>query len=154
MRMVHSSVDHEEWVVLDSGADLSLLPSGTEAGHDLNQVPSFRLEDAQGKSLQIGGMRKVQLTFIQAFPKSSVEEECILDEEFIVANVTNPLLSLGRLLKHGWTFWCKGRERLEFCERESAWQVCWNSSFPGQRMQDSSVLQTKQFERACMCEKG
>ena len=26
VRMVHSSVDHEEWVVLDSGADLSCLP--------------------------------------------------------------------------------------------------------------------------------
>ena len=39
VRMVHSSAEHEEWAALDSGADLSLLPSGTEAGHDLNQVP-------------------------------------------------------------------------------------------------------------------
>ena len=34
-------------------------------------------------------------------------DECVLDEEFVVANVTNPLLSLGRLLKRGWIFGAK-----------------------------------------------
>ena len=40
-----------------------------------------------------------------------------MDEEFIVANVanvTNPLLSLGRLLKHGWTFGAKEEKDWNF----------------------------------------
>ena len=103
--MVESQDEDQEWVVLDSGADLSLLPLSSCAGVDVGGTPRFRLEDAQGKSLRIGGVRKAQLSFVQAFGASLVQSgECFLDEEFVVAKVTNTLISLGRLLKNKWVF--------------------------------------------------
>ena len=121
VRMVQNS-EHEEWVVLDSGADLSLLPSGTEAGVELSQVPSLRLEDAQGKAVKVQQLRKAQLSLVQAFPREHMDE-CVLDEEFVVANVTNPLLSLGRLLKHGWIFGAKDDRDRNFIN-ESEYGPC------------------------------
>ena len=49
-------------------------------------------------------MRRAQLAYTQAFSNDSQEEECVLNEESVMANVTSPLLSMGRLLKPGWTF--------------------------------------------------
>lgn len=51
-----------EWIVLDSGADVSLLPHRFLAGQEV-QSPDLRLEDAQDNQIQVGGMRKAQVEF-------------------------------------------------------------------------------------------
>ena len=52
------------------------------------------------KFIQVGGMRKAQVEFDHCLGA----EYCFLSESFIVSNVTNILLSFGRLLKTGWNF--------------------------------------------------
>ena len=50
-----------EWVALDSGADVSLIPSNrVDVGCEI-EAPQFLLEDAQGNSLRVGGMREAQV---------------------------------------------------------------------------------------------
>ena len=80
-------------VVLDSGADGSVLP--LEYGHIGQPDPSFdgsSFVDAQGKPICIKDARIAEVRF------GSV----IFKERFIIAAVTSPLISMGRLLKEGW----------------------------------------------------
>ena len=88
-----------EWIVLDSGADVSLIPSDRlNVGSEI-AAPQLFLEDAQGNSLRVGGMREAQVEFLNSIPETSM---CCLCEDFIVSDVTHVLLSFGRMLKSGW----------------------------------------------------
>ena len=81
-------------VVLDSGADGSVLP--LEYAHIGLHDESFHKDsayvDAQGKPINVRGSRiaEVQLGSVR------------FKERFIIAAVTSPLISMGRLLKDGW----------------------------------------------------
>ena len=81
-------------VVLDSGADGSVLP--LEYAHIGLHDESFHKDsayvDAQGKPINVRGARiaEVQLGSVR------------FKERFIIAAVTSPLISMGRLLKDGW----------------------------------------------------
>lgn len=102
-----SQVETGEWIVLDSGADVSLLPHRMAMAGKPKQMSGYvRLEDAQGGKLQIGGMNQAQISFIEAHScRPDVgESECSVAEDFIVSDVKHILLSLGRLLKRDWKF--------------------------------------------------
>ena len=64
------------------------------------------LEDAQGGNLAINQMRRANIQFAgkNVASKDDSEATCSIVEDFVVANVTNVLISMGRLLKHGWKF--------------------------------------------------
>ena len=95
------SQEEAQWIVLDSGADVSLLPfSHGSAGVD-SGTPKSHLEDAQGQKLRVGGMRQAELEFEHVLER---DQGCSVTESFIVSDVTNILLSFGRLLKIGWQF--------------------------------------------------
>ena len=94
--------DQSEWIVLDSGADVSLLPSASLAGQHVD-APDLHLEDAQGKRLRIGGTRKAQLEFKHVFGVGD-GLACGVCESFVLSAVTSTLLSFGRLLRTGWSF--------------------------------------------------
>ena len=95
------SQEEAQWIVLDSGADVSLLPfSHGSAGVD-SGTPKSHLEDAQGQKLRVGGMRQAELEFEHVLES---DQGCSVTESFIVSDVTNILLSFGRLLKIGWQF--------------------------------------------------
>ena len=84
---------HAVEIILDSGADGSALPM--EYGHA--GVPTalddrLRFVDAQGSPLNVSSTRLATVDF----------GDFALKEEFIVASITSPLLSLGKLMKHGW----------------------------------------------------
>ena len=87
-------------IVLDSGADISLLPySMADRGQDGGRRFSRTvLEDAQGGRLQTFGRRSAQI---------EVEDRgnglVVIEDDFVVSNVRCPLVSLGRLLHRGWT---------------------------------------------------
>ena len=83
-------------VVLDSGADLSVMPRAwLEAGIGVESTggPTVRMVDAQGGIMPNLGSRCVTLDLGQA---------CV-QEIFHASDVDTPLLSLGRLLKKGWS---------------------------------------------------
>ena len=85
-------------VVSDSGADISLLPyhmSGCgfskPGGHAI-------LEDAQGERLQTYGKRSARVEC-----EGLNNDLVVIEDDFIVASVQSPLISLGRLLHRGWS---------------------------------------------------
>ena len=100
VRTVEMWEEEKEWIVLDSGADVSLLPRRCAAGYDIPS-PQVQLEDAQGNPLDISWMRQVEVEFGHCL---NDDIGCCLNEAFIVSDVTNILLSFGRLLRRGWTF--------------------------------------------------
>ena len=88
-----------QMVILDSGADISLLPyEMADRGHPTRQLGKAVLEDAQGGRLQTYGRRSAQIEV-----EGENNELIVIEDDFIVSNVRNPLVSLGRLLHRGWT---------------------------------------------------
>ena len=81
-------------VVIDSGADGSVLPLEYVAiGHrDPTFDKSSSFIDAQGKPISVREARIAEVQF------GSV----VFKEWFIIAPVTSPLISMGRLLRDGW----------------------------------------------------
>lgn len=81
-------------IILDSGADGSALPlSYASVGSPTSAGDKPRFVDAQGVPLNISSTRLATVD-LGGFG---------LKEEFLIASITSPLLSLGRLMKHGWT---------------------------------------------------
>ena len=88
-------------IILDSGADGSALPlEYAEAGVAMTPDDKLRFVDAQGSPLSISSTRLATVDF----------GDFALKEEFIVASITSPLLSLGKLMKHGWNLQKLGNE--------------------------------------------
>jgi hypothetical protein len=86
-----------EWVILDSGSDVSLLPARFQADSSLGFTPGT-LQNCQGGSLQTSGVKKAELV-----ATTLDGEEVLLQHDFIVGNVTSCLVSLGQLYQGGWT---------------------------------------------------
>ena len=83
-------------VILDSGADISVLPmSYREVGLPIDRGTSLR--DAQGGKMTNGGMRQAMIE-LEDEDGHLVE----LRESFALSIVKEPLLALGKLLRRGW----------------------------------------------------
>jgi hypothetical protein len=96
--MQFSGLDEDqEWVIQDSGSDVSLLPAKYHADAD-SSVTLGALQNCQGGSLQTAGTKKAEL-----ITTTSDGEEILLQHEFIVGNVTSCLVSLGQLFQGGWS---------------------------------------------------
>lgn len=78
VRMVES-VEESAWIVLDSGADVSLLPYRCLVGQD-TPSPNLQLEDAQGNSLAVGGMKQAQVEFEHCLNDKT---GCCISESFV-----------------------------------------------------------------------
>ena len=87
--------DSSDWVILDSGSDVSLLPLHFVADKGSNN--NHLLRDCQGGSLAVTGTR---YTDLQVEDVSG--EEVVLRHEFVVGDVTTSLISLGQLYQLGW----------------------------------------------------
>ena len=87
--------DSSDWVMLDSGSDVSLLPLHFVADEGSNS--NHLLRDCQGGSLAVAGRR---YTDLQVEDMSG--EEVVLRHEFVVGDVTTSLISLGQLYQLGW----------------------------------------------------
>ena len=85
-----------EWIILDSGSDVSLLAVKFQAS---SQLPAdTHLQNCQGGSLRTTGIRTAQLA-----ATTTEGEEVLLQHDFIVGNVTSCLVSLGKLYQNGWS---------------------------------------------------
>ena len=84
-----------EWVILDSGSDVSLLPNRFPA--DEGSDRSHALQDCQGGSLAVMGTRFTDLQV-----QDVAGESVVLRHQFVVGDVTTSLISLGQLYQLGW----------------------------------------------------
>ena len=87
--------EEEEWIILDSGSDVSLLPS--RYATNTKRQRNHQLTDCQGGTLRTRGTRQTDLQVVD-----SEGEEILLRHEFIIGDVTTGLLSLGQLYQSGW----------------------------------------------------
>ena len=79
--------------VLDSGSDVSVLPFDYCTAGEAVDPGNSTYRDAQGNMLHTMGRRKVQ------FSLYGTE----LVDTFVLANVTSPLISLGKFIKANWS---------------------------------------------------
>ena len=84
-------------IILDSGSDVSLLPESF-APDTLTDNSAYKLKDCQGQKLTVRGLKRAELLLCDEFG-----EEVLLKQNFVIGQVTNGILSLGQLMKRGWT---------------------------------------------------
>ena len=83
-------------IILDSGSDVSLLPMSFVA--EFRSTPrEHNLRDCQGQKLQTSGTKDAGLIVDDIF-----NGKAVVEQQFIVGDVTNCLLSLGQMMKKGW----------------------------------------------------
>ena len=109
--------DDGEWVILDSGSDVSLSPNRflADAGSDR----SHALRDCQGGSLAVSGTRSTDLQV-----QDVAGESVVLRHQFVVGDVKTSLISLGQLYQLGWRITeAQGSEQLCLVDPEKAVEI-------------------------------
>eukprot|EP00434_Breviolum_minutum_P043737 symbB.v1.2.039002.t1/scaffold6288.1/size30759/2 len=103
---LHVRVAVSEWsepqgekscIILDSGSDVSLLPLSFLADSG-NAAKEHNLRDCQGQKLHTKGTKDAELIV-----SDIGNMQAVLKQQFIVGDVTNCLLSLGQMLRKGWS---------------------------------------------------
>ncbi|CAE7514351.1 unnamed protein product [Symbiodinium sp. CCMP2592] len=84
-------------VILDSGADVSIAPTWMRKYGKKVQVKSVQLRDAQGRAIAVQVHRLINLEF-----KDKRGNKVQVAEVFMIGNVINPLLAIGKMMKQGW----------------------------------------------------
>ncbi|CAK9082159.1 unnamed protein product [Durusdinium trenchii] len=85
-------------IVLDSGSDATLIPSGLQHCGWLAPVQESQLRDAQGGPIRTQGVRDIELVFTAVDGvEVVVRERCHVSDK-----IDMPLISYGKLLKNGW----------------------------------------------------
>ena len=100
---VPSEPDRVE-VILDSGADCTVLPLSYQAvGHKDSSGSKSILLDAQGNKIE-GGESRVFVHFEIDTP----DEDSVISfkDSVVLGNVQQPLFCLGKLMKRGWVLFC------------------------------------------------
>ena len=95
MFLLHDA--EQDWIILDSGFDVSLLPAKYRADNHSNDVQGT-LQNCQGGALLTSGTKRAEL-----IATTFDGEEVLLQHDFIVGNVTSCLVSLGQLYQGGWS---------------------------------------------------
>ena len=91
-------------VILDSGADCTVLPLSYQAvGHEDSSVSKSILLDAQGNKIE-GGESRVFVNFEIGTP----DEDSVISfkDSAVLGNVQQPLFCLGKLMRRGWVPVC------------------------------------------------
>ena len=87
-------------IILDSGADISVLPLGWEGCGTESSLPAVMFRDAQGRKIEMSGCRDAHVLL----------GDVSFTETFAVGPVTAPLLAMGKLVKAGWSLELSGSE--------------------------------------------
>ena len=90
VRMIESDASFE--IILDSGADISVLPIGWEMCGQPRELASMKFRDAQGNPISMSACREAMVSLGNS----------VFRETFAVGPVTAPLIALGKLIKAGW----------------------------------------------------
>ena len=94
IRAVKSTCD----IILDSGSDATVIPVSMIAAGNASQDQTSYLRDAQGARIETEGVRDVSiiLTTVDGV------DITIRDKAHVSSRVDCPLISYGKLLRHGW----------------------------------------------------
>ena len=86
-------------VVLDSGSDTTVIPISIAGAGKESMSQSSLLRDAQGSQIEVSGVRDINVA-LQAADGRSIT---FRDRGHVSSKVDQPLLSFGKLLRHGWS---------------------------------------------------
>ena len=141
----HAGLDGMYEIVLDSGADVSVMPFDWEAlgsvDHDMSLNPAqLELRDAQGASMPHQGAKVLELDV----------GDMVIPEKFVVTSVGAPLLALGKMFRQGWKLdhdgdghsWLINGESYPCVvpkEHSLHLSLCPPSSCPGQRREHGEI---------------
>ena len=120
---VPSEPDRAE-VILDSGADCTVLPLSYQAvGHKDSSVSKSILLDAQGNKIE-GGESRVFVNFEIDTP----DEDSVISfkDSVVLGNVQQPLFRLGKLMKRGWVPVCDEYDSWYMQKGEAWFPVHWS----------------------------
>ena len=111
-------------IIIDSGADVSVLPLSMSACGPHTPHKQERYVDAQGKPMRIT-QRSICDVYLPG-----LNGDVLLREEFVVAPVSRPLLSAGKLMRAGWRIGDRDgqpQERQNNCESfiQAAFILCY-----------------------------
>ena len=95
VQAVHGDGGDEDWIILDSGSDVSLLPCRFQP--DEKDTKNHNLRNCQGGSLKTTGSKDAELIVLD-----HEGNEILLRHQFITADVQTGLVSLGSLYQQGW----------------------------------------------------
>ena len=85
-------------ILIDSGADASIFPSTMSGfGVDSTQA-SNRLQDAQGNSIPIEGMKDIEVHVMDQHGRSVILKESVA----LSSQISQPILCFGHLMENGW----------------------------------------------------
>ena len=88
-------------VIIDSGADISVAPLRLASVGQTARATGVLMQDAQGRRIREHGSRIIDITV------STLEgADIVIREKFAIAKIEAVILSLGRLLRWGWTLGC------------------------------------------------
>ena len=94
VRAVRSCCD----IILDSGSDATVIPIGMVSAGVPSANQSSYLRDAQGAKIDTEGVRDISIV-LTAVDGSEI---ILQDEAHVSSRVDMPLISYGKLLRHGW----------------------------------------------------
>ncbi|CAE7512900.1 unnamed protein product [Symbiodinium natans] len=114
---VSSQQSRHSRVILDSGADLSCLPRSFCTSGKAARSRPMSVQDAQGGSMKVHQERNVEFILT-----ARDQEPVLIKERCIVADVVQPILSMGRLIHQGW-FPSKDSEGLHLCHERGSIEV-------------------------------
>jgi hypothetical protein len=92
-------------ILLDSGADASIFPSSMSSFRVDSETPANRLQDAQGNSIPVDGMKDIEIRLMDQYGRSVLLKETVA----VSSQITQPILCFGHLLENGWGV--NGREQ-------------------------------------------
>ena len=86
-------------IVLDSGSDATVIPLSMAGAGSESMSQHSCLRDAQGTKIDVAGVRDISVVL------HAVDGRCITfkDRGHVSSKVEQPLLSFGKLLRHGWS---------------------------------------------------
>ena len=86
-------------IVLDSGSDATVIPISMAGAGKASVSQSSFLRDSQGSQIDVSSVRNINVVL------QSVDGRCITfrDRGRVSRKVEQPLLSSGKLLRHGWS---------------------------------------------------
>ena len=110
-------VDDLVSITLDSGADVSVAPLTYGRKGEPGHGGVVHMVDAQGGRIESRGNRRLKLT-----ARSAKGGEVKFIENFAIGNVSQPLMSLGKMLRQGWRIGGDSHGLL-LCHAESGMEI-------------------------------
>ena len=106
-------------LILDSGADVSLAPSWMKGfGRKDPASAKWTLRDAQGGNVAVQDTRVIEIML-----QDSRGNQVKIEEVFLIANVINPVLAVGKVFQRGWQLLRSPKSTMSLKNQKSSFPV-------------------------------